>query len=208
MRGVILLCVLFHFSQIANAIDVTFTKNDIIQDGDDYGWVYVYGDTTTVNMTGGGVGNLWSYNSSTTNVSGGVVAYAQTNDQSTINISGGVIHEPRAWYDGTINVTDGECWNVEVGGGEFNISGGQITGKGIYVASGVANIYGYSFDYNSSRDPQLTGFWPDNTPFGITFWNPGNVEPHDSYDYVVLHEIPEPATLFLLGLGVVLIKKK
>jgi hypothetical protein len=205
--GVLFVSINTHLS--ATPIDIiTFTEDGFIRDGDDYGEVFVYGDTTTVDMDGGKVGFLQNYDQSTTNISGGLIAYAQTNDQSTINISGGVVHEPRAWPDGTINVTGGECWNVEVGGGEFNISGGQITGRGIYAPSdgSVVNIYGYGFEYNPDV-PNLIGFWADGTPFGIVFRDPVGENIH-SYDKVVLHEIPEPATLLLLGLGAVMLRKR
>ena len=87
----------------ANPVDITFTTDGLIQTGDDYDDVWVYGDTTTVDMTGGKVAVLWTYDESTTNITGGLVAYAQTNGLSTINIGVGVVHEPRAWANGIIN---------------------------------------------------------------------------------------------------------
>jgi len=194
---------------MADPFDITFTTDGLIQTGDDYNLVDVYGDTTTVEMTGGEVYHLWTYNQSTTNITGGLVAYAQTNDQSIINISGGVVHEPRAWYDGIINVTGGECWNVEVGGGQFDISGGQITGSGIYAptSGSIVNIYGYGFAYNpltGGNDGQLTGFWQDTTPFSIDFYHLGFASTVNSYDSVVLHEvnpIPVPSAVILGSLG-------
>lgn len=195
---------------LSTPIDITFTENGFIRVEDDYDDVFVYGDTTTVDMDGGKVCFLHNYDQSTTNISGGVIAYAQTYDQSTINISCGLVHEPRAWYDGTINVTGGECWNVEVGGGEFNISGGQITGWIYAPTSGsVVNIYGYGFEYDPHYSPNLKGFWQDGTPFGIDFkeTTPGGGNAH-TYDKVVLHIIPEPSTLLLLGLGAVMLRRK
>ena len=191
---------------IADPIDITYNTDGLIQVGDDYDHVDVYGDTTTVNMTGGEVTLLWTYDQSTTNIFDGLVCYAQTNDQSIINISGGVIHEPRAWFDGTINVTGGECWNVEVGGGTFNISGGQITGSGIYAPTygSVINIYGYGFAFEDINDGQLTGFWQDTTPFLINFYHPGFASTVNSYDSVVLHEvtpIPLPGAVLLVSIG-------
>jgi len=133
-----------------------------------------------------------------------LVAYAQSYDQSTINISGGVVHEPSIWDDdGTINITGGECWNVYANRGTLNISGGQITGDdGIYAGdfTRAVNIYGHGFEYDPYRSPNLTGFWQDGTPFGINFQE-------GSWDAVVLHETPEPATLLLLGLGCLALRR-
>jgi hypothetical protein len=204
-----ILCINTNLSAVP--IDRTFTGNGVIQDGDDYDDVWVY-DTppniTIVDMTGGEVAILHTHDQSITNIMDGLVAYSNSYDQSTINISGGVVHTAQINNDSTTNVTGGVCWNVEVGGGKFNISGGQITGSGIYVGSGVVNIYGYGFEYDPYHTPNLTGFWSDNTPFGINFWAPGYTQPHNSYDYVVLHEIPEPTTLSLLGLGAVILRKR
>ena len=203
------LVVCFSFNLNAIGEDKTFTSDGVIQDGDDYNLVDVYGDTTIVDMIGGEVALLWTYDQSIVNISGGLVAYAQTNDQSIINISGGLVHEPRAWYDSIINVTGGECWNVEVGGGQFDISGGQITGKGIYAPStgSVVNVYGYGFAYDpfaGGNDGQLTGFWRDTSPFSIDFYHPGTAPTVNSYDAVVLHEvtpIPAPDAVLLGSLG-------
>jgi hypothetical protein len=115
----------------------------VIQDGDNYDGVFVYGNNTTVEVKGGNIGKLLSYDGSTVNVSGGHVTYAQSYEQSIINISGGIVRVPSTWDAGsTINVTGGIFWNVEVGSGEFNMSGGQITGMGIFASASdsVVNI--------------------------------------------------------------------
>jgi len=182
-----LVCVSAGFA--ANGVNITFNRDGVIQQGDDYNEVFVRGQTTTVNMTGGKVGKLYSRDRSTTNISGGLVTYAQSNDNSTINISGGVVREPVSWDKGsTINVTGGTFWNVKAGSGTFNISGGQIIGMGIYALTldAVVNIYGYGFEYTipgSGKYRRLTGYWQNGKPFSIDL-QPG------SYNTVVLHEVP------------------
>ena len=140
----------------------------VIGPGDDYDTLHVLGDTTTVDMIGGEVAVLRGYDSSTINVLNGLIAYALSYDQSTFNISGGVVHELSTWdRGGTFNILGGICWNIEVGPGEVNIYGGQITGKGVYAvnSNSVVNIYGYGFLYDpfhsqrGGSDGMLTGFW-------------------------------------------------
>jgi len=72
----------------------------------------------------------------------------------------------------------------------------------------VVNIYGYAFNYDplggSRNGGQLTGFWEGGNPFSIDFLD--NIETGSTYyDHVVL--IPEPATLLLLGLGAVMLRR-
>jgi len=67
--GAIAICINTNLS--ANDVDITFTEDGVIQDGDDYDDVFVYGDTTTVNMTGGEVAIFRAYNQSTINITGG-----------------------------------------------------------------------------------------------------------------------------------------
>jgi len=182
----IALCVIL--SPAANGAYISFSREGVIQDGDSYEGVFVYGNNTTVEVKGGSIGKLLSYDRSTVNVSGGLVTYAQSYEQSTINITGGIVRVLRIWDAGsTINVTGGTFWNVEAGSGEFNMSGGQIAGMGILAAAGdgAVNIYGYGFVYQpmpGQNDGRLTGFWQDGTPFSIDF-RPG------AYQLVTLHEI-------------------
>ena len=181
------LAVYVNVNPVAKAVAITFTEDGMIQEGDDYEDVFVYGDTTTVEITGGQVGILHAYDRSITNISGGSVSYAQSNGHSTINIAGGMVRQPRAWHDGTVNVSGGTCWNIEVQGGALNLSGGQVTGMGIYASKpdSMLNIYGYGFEYipfARGNDGQLTGFWQNGTPFYIDFRQ-------GAYHMAVLHEI-------------------
>jgi len=172
----------------AGGLDVTLTNDSVIQNEDNYDDVFVYGDNTVVNVTGGTIGKLWSRDGSTIHISGGRITYAQSDDRSTINVTGGIVTKPSiSDPGGTINVSGGTCWNVEVGAGVLNISGGRITGMGISVPApgGVVNVHGYSFEYYpfpGRSDGRLKGYWRDGTPFSIDFLR-------DAYRAVVLHEI-------------------
>ena len=176
-------------SPAANGAYISFSSNGVIQDGDSYEGVFVYGNNTTVEVKGGNIGKLFSYNRSTVNIKGGHVTNAQSYDQSIINISGGIVRVPNTGDAGsTINITGGTFWNIESGSGNLVMSGGHITGLGIFAATGdgKVNIYGYGFEYQpmpGQNDGRLTGFWQDGTPFSIDF-RPG------AYQLVTLYEVP------------------
>jgi len=172
----------------AEGLDITLTDDSVIRDGDNYDDVFVYGDDTVVNVTGGTIGKLWSRDSSTIHISGGRITYAQSHDRSTINVTGGIVTKPSILdTGGTINISGGTCWNVDVGAGVLNISGGRITGMGISVPApgGVVNVHGHGFEYYpfpGRSDGRLKGYWRDDTAFSIDFLR-------DAYQAVVLHEI-------------------
>ena len=173
----------------ANGGSITFRKDGVIQDGNFYDSVFVYGNDTTVEIRGGDIGKLSSYDRSTVNISGGNITDAQSYNKSTINIRGGIVRVPKAKDAGSkINITGGTSWNIEVGSGQLDISGGTINGLGIFAAveaKGAINIYGYGFDYRpiiGKDDERLTGFWEDGTPFSMDFRS-------DAYRLVTLHEI-------------------
>jgi hypothetical protein len=176
-------------SPAANGAYISFSSNGVIQDGDSYEGVFVYGNNTIVEVKGGNIGKLFSYNRSTVNIKGGHVTNAQSYDQSTINISGGTVRVSNTGEAGsTINITGGTFWNIESGSGNLNMSGGLIEGLGIFAATGDGkiNIYGYGFEYQpmpGQYDGRLTGFWQDGTPFSIDL-RPG------AYQLVTLHEVP------------------
>lgn len=99
--------------------DKVFINDGIIQRGDVYETVSVY-DTppghTTVNMTGGIVGDLSSVDS-------GLYAF----DSSTINISGGQVAILGATDSSTVNIDDGQVWNLRAyGSSNILVSGGEV----------------------------------------------------------------------------------
>lgn len=177
----------------ADGLTITFTSNGAVVGGEAYDDVFVHGDATVVGIRGGVVGNLWARNKSTVNITGGRVTYAQSHEQSTINISGGIVTEPSIVnIGGAINVSGGTCWNIDVGPGKLNLSGGQIVGLGVSAPEpgGTIHVHGRDFKYYpfpGRNDGRLKGFWHDGTPFSIDFLR-------GAFEAVVLHEIPDNLT--------------
>lgn len=69
----------------------------------------------------------------------------------------------------------------------------------------VVNFYAYNVDFYSTggleNEGYMTGkFYQGDTPFNISFWNPGTVS-H-------VNIVPEPATILLLGMGGLLLRKR
>ena len=170
------------------AIDVDFYSDATIEDLDVYGIVRIYDtppDWTTVDMYGGSVESLRTYDSSTANIHDGLVlSEIRTANLSVINIQGG-------------NVT---LDFLAVGGSStLNIYGG-----GFYVGnspgfsdSSTVNIYGYDFNYDGF---QLTGFLSDGTAFLF------NELSFDKYSHMNL--IPEPASVLLFAIVGLRIRKR
>jgi len=209
------------------AIDVDFYSDATIQDGDLYDLVRLYDtppDHTTVDMTGGFVHNLWSYDSSIINMTDGEILTLETRSTSNANISGGNVRSVFTWdhtttnlynggsvfslgagVSGTINMMGGNTEYLRAGDFSIvNLFGGTVN---IYLNawdSAIVNIYGYGFDYDpisgNWNGGQLMGFWLDDTPFIIDLAGSG------TYSHINL--IPEPGSLILCALGALLVRRK
>ncbi len=175
-------------------VDATtnFYNDGTIDTGDSYDNVYTWNEAI-VNMTGGDIKSLDTLNDSTVNIyAGNITEGVSTWNNSILNIFGGNIEWFLQAYDSST----------------VNLYGGQITNWLYATGSSVVRINGYGFNYDetagSKNGGRLTGFWADATPFGIDFLD--NIDVGSTYyDHVEL--IPEPATLLLLGLGAVILRK-
>jgi len=223
----ILAMVMFLPVSQVQAIDVDFYSDATIQDGDLYDLVRLYDtppDQTTVDMTGGSVHYLRSYDTSIINITGGEIQTLETFNTSTANISGVSIYGVSAWdyttvnlsvtgnvttlgarVSGTINMMGGTVEYLgAIDSGTINIYGGIITESLGAWNDAVVNIYGYDFNYDpmgGSRDGgQLTGYWMDGSAFIIDLYGT------DTYSHINL--IPEPCSLLLLTIGCLLLKRK
>jgi len=121
----------------------------------------------------------------------------------TVGMYDGYVGEVTGQLTSTFNMYGGSVGSILITGCA-NIYGGNIN---TIVGFGEVNIYGYDFVWTLGEIiPQrgvLTGKWEDGTLFSI---NMRDILPMDTY--VVLHEIPEPTTFLVLGLGYFLIKRR
>jgi hypothetical protein len=186
LATILMVCV----CNVQAAIDWDFYEDGTIDPCDEYANVRVF-DTppehTIVDMLGGSLLTLTTYNFSTTNIQGGEITWGiDTYDSSTVNI-----------YDGTITchflgVRDTSSLNIY--GGNLDV----VNSPTFYEASTV-NIYGYDFFYDDVLGV-LTGNLQDGSNFIFRELSPSN--------YSHLNLIPEPTTLLLLGLGAVVLRKR
>lgn len=213
-------------SQAQAVLDIY--SDAVIQEGDYYDTVVNVYDTppdyTTVDMTGGFVHNLRSYDSSIINMAGGEILTLEAYNTSIANVSGGSVAGLDAWNHSTVNFTDSAIGGT-IGARDFgtlNMTGGstEYLGAGysgtinIYAGlvtdslnawdSATINIFGYDLVKTSSGGRygcgQVYGFFADETAFTIEF------STYETYSHVNL--IPEPSSLFLLGFGALLLKRK
>jgi hypothetical protein len=116
----------------------------VIKEGDIYNVVRVYDippDHTTVNMVGGFVDAMTTYDYSTLNVTAGQVSSLGAIDHSTVNISGNA----EIWNAGA-----NEWGNVNISGG--NLTGAGATGHGVLNISGDATIWYVGFSQSGTMN--------------------------------------------------------
>jgi hypothetical protein len=195
-----------------------FYSSGQILPGEQWNYVSIYNDGTIVDMSGGHIYEaVYTYNSSILNVTGGSMGYLVSLESSTANMSNGDVYTIGAWDNatvnfsgnanaanfyacnyGTLNMIGGVVQRIgATDSGVINIYGGYISDCLGVSSTSIANVYGHdlikmpfggSYGYG-----QVSGFWNNNKPFTIDLSGP------DTYSRINL--VPEPSTLFLLGIG-------
>jgi len=186
---------------------------------------YIHGldliNDDTLLMTGGQIGGLETYGTSTATILDTIpmegldagITWLDTYDSSTINFSGGSVWNFEGYSSCTINIDGGEIrYLIMNDSATAHLSQGHISDLlGIRDDTSYAHIYGYDFDYEPSgglySDGLLTGYWPDGEVFDISL---GNMYPSDviTYDQLIFHVIPEPASIILVGFGGLFLSKR
>ncbi len=199
-----------------------------IGDGSEFNVVNVYDtspDHTTVDMTGGIVDQMSTYDFSTLNLTAGNISSLYARESSTANISGGSVYGIQTWDSAvvhfsatasatsigaagdfaTLNMSGGATEYLGAGeSGTVNLYGGSVTNSINAWDSGIVNVFGYDLAKTSSGGAydygQVYGFFMDSTPFSIEF------STSETYDHVNL--IPEPGTLSLFALALLYLRKR
>ena len=150
---VTLLVLLISHNAYAVWDDITFNQNATISNGDHYVRVFIHDsdETTEVNVSGGQIGTLLSYDQSIANVSGGTFSpeyYSYhpgnndgdniflfpymysiyVNDSSILNYSDGSIQSISCADQATANILGGSTSLFFADSAVINITGGNITG--------------------------------------------------------------------------------
>ncbi len=136
--------------------------------------------------------------------------YANIYSDATIDVTGGFVYYLHAYDTSTVNVFPGsDLMYLKLEDlSTAHLHGGLIEHLLSLDNTGTAHFYGYDFHFDSlggsAEQGFLSGYWVDGTPLEINLlhWNQS-----DTYNFV-FHEIPEPGTFLLLGVGAVLFRKR
>ena len=184
-------------STLCTATVVDFYSDATIADGDIYDTVNIYDSLdvppvqTTVDMIGGEVYSFFCNDTSQLIFTNGTASYVGGYDNCTIEIKGGTVDHSSL-----------------LGSSVMHWSGGIIESYISIHDEAKLHVYGKDFQYISGGGygyGWLSGHWADDSDFTVLFR--GLPEQFPPVSSVILHVIPEPCTLGLIGFGFLIMRR-
>jgi hypothetical protein len=158
----------------------------ILEVGEGHEYVEIY-NNVILDISGGGAQYIWAYNTSIINFYSGGVGYIFAVDNVIANIYGGNGSNLFAYDNSVINLYNSDSWN------HFRST-----------QNAVLNLYAKDiiyYPYENVSGGELKGrYLLNNHPFTLV------VEDDNSLSHIII--VPEPSTLFLLGIGCLLLRRK
>ena len=196
MKLKMFIAILIATASVTQGAILDIYADDTIQNGDVYDTVNIYDSLdvppvqTTVDMTGGDISYLNVYDTANFNCYDGDLSflYVYENAAATIN---------NLNYIASIELHNNASLYMHGGVSSVSI---QI------FDDAELHVYGYDFEYDPSiiGTNSITGFWENGESLEILLRQPSDYDP---YTQVILHEIPEPTTFLLFGLGSFFLRK-
>jgi len=143
-----------------------------------------------------GILNLTAYSYCTVNIHGGAIGDITAEIESLVNITGGSINSLEMYQNSMSYLYGGDIGTLA--------SAQSLLPQGDPGPKGWIQLYCLEYDYDSNNN-LLTGLWGDSTPFSVQLDDIGTIP---TYQQIEFHIIPEPASIMLLGLGGLWLRKK
>jgi hypothetical protein len=158
----------------------------ITDDNEPFGEIYIY-NTVTLDILGGDIFRLDTYDTTITNWYDGQMDTLKTHDDSIVNIYGGSLDILR------------EAENSVV-----SLYGGSL-GRFASDQNGFLNLYAYDVIHHTTGG-YWNGGWVEGRYLNDNSYFDFDIPDDDTFLHI--NVIPEPTTLLLFGLGGLLLRKK